>query len=165
MKTPFESEPSTNNQKPKRRPWNEEDEKDFVKKLEDELEKVYTFQRVRVDEIVRRIKSGEDEVQEMLSQLEKAQDGGEAEALEEQFLLLEQDLRDVIADVHELAKFSQLNYTGFTKIIKKHDVGTCQILWSARAYGRRRNKHRGILSRFFGRGSRPGRSSEKTTTP
>ena len=27
-----------------------------------------------------------------------------------------------IADVHDLAKFTQLNYTGFQKIIKKHDV-------------------------------------------
>jgi len=30
---------------------------------------------------------------------------------------------DIIADVHDLAKFTQLNYTGFQKIIKKHDVG------------------------------------------
>lgn len=29
---------------------------------------------------------------------------------------------DSIADVHDLAKFTQLNYTGFQKIIKKHDV-------------------------------------------
>jgi len=31
-------------------------------------------------------------------------------------------LSDIIADVHDLAKFTQLNYTGFQKIIKKHDV-------------------------------------------
>lgn len=37
-------------------------------------------------------------------------------------MLLEEDLSDVIADVHDLAKFTQLNYTGFQKIIKKHDV-------------------------------------------
>lgn len=30
-------------------------------------------------------------------------------------------MSDVIADVHDLAKFVQLNYTGFQKIIKKHD--------------------------------------------
>jgi len=35
---------------------------------------------------------------------------------------LEADLSDIIADVHDLAKFTQLNYTGFQKIIKKHDV-------------------------------------------
>lgn len=42
---------------------------------------------------------------------------------EEDFMLLEEDLSDIIADVHDLAKFTQLNYTGFQKIIKKHDVG------------------------------------------
>ena len=41
---------------------------------------------------------------------------------EEEFLLLEADINDIIADVHDLAKFTQLNYTGFQKIIKKHDV-------------------------------------------
>ena len=40
---------------------------------------------------------------------------------EEDFDLLEEDLSDIIADVHDLAKFVQLNYTGFQKIIKKHD--------------------------------------------
>lgn len=48
---------------------------------------------------------------------------GQVEApSEEEFLLLEEDLSDIIADVHDLAKFTQLNYTGFQKIIKKHDV-------------------------------------------
>jgi SPX domain protein involved in polyphosphate accumulation len=37
--------------------------------------------------------------------------------------VLEEDLSGIIADVHDLAKFTQLNYTGFQKIIKKHDVG------------------------------------------
>jgi hypothetical protein len=37
-------------------------------------------------------------------------------------MMLEQDLGDIIGDVHDLAKFVQVNYTGFQKIIKKHDV-------------------------------------------
>lgn len=47
---------------------------------------------------------------------------------EEEYLLLEEDLSDVIADVHDLAKFTQLNYTGFQKIIKKHDVSLRSII-------------------------------------
>ena len=39
-------------------------------------------------------------------------------------MLVEQDLSDIIADVHDLAKYTQLNYTGFQKIIKKHDKQT-----------------------------------------
>ena len=42
--------------------------------------------------------------------------------------MLESDLSDIIADVHDLAKFTQLNYTGFQKIIKKHDKQTDLIL-------------------------------------
>ena len=51
-----------------------------------------------------------------------ALDAGEESPSEEDFELLEEDLSDIIADVHDLAKFTQLNYTGFQKIIKKHDV-------------------------------------------
>ena len=49
---------------------------------------------------------------------------GEESPTEEDFELLEEDVSDIIADVHDLAKFTQLNYTGFQKIIKKHDVGS-----------------------------------------
>lgn len=84
-------------------------------------------------EIVRRIKVSEKEVNDVISRLDKrgpipAQNGnaGQAEEddvpTEEDFMLLEEDLSDIIADVHDLAKFTQLNYTGFQKIIKKHDV-------------------------------------------
>ena len=71
---------------------------------------------------MRRIKTSESEVNEVISQLEELHDGDEDEAFEESFMLLEEDLSDVIADVHDLAKFTRLNYTGFYKIIKKHDV-------------------------------------------
>ena len=94
---------------------------------------MFTFQRVKSGEIVRRIKVSEKEVNDVISRLDKrgpkpAQNGnvGHAEEddvpTEEDFMLLEEDLSDIIADVHDLAKFTQLNYTGFQKIIKKHDV-------------------------------------------
>ncbi len=133
LKTPFETEPTPENPQPKRRPWTEEDEKAFVTELEGELDKVFTFQRVKSEEIVRRIKASEKEVNEVISRLEahglassSQNNGGENvkddAPTEEDFMLLEEDLSDIIADVHDLAKFTQLNYTGFQKIIKKHDV-------------------------------------------
>ena len=133
LKTPFEHDPTPQDPHPKRRPWTEEDEKAFVAELEGELDKVFTFQRVKSGEIVRRIKVSEKEVNDVISRLDKrgpkpAQNGnvGHAEEddvpTEEDFMLLEEDLSDIIADVHDLAKFTQLNYTGFQKIIKKHDV-------------------------------------------
>ena len=133
LKTPYEQEPTAQEPHPGRRPWTEEDEKSFVAMLEAELDKVFTFQRVKSGEIVRRIQASEKEVGDVLTRLDHNGPkkpslngiGGETEddgPTEEDFMLLEEDLSDIIADVHDVAKFTQLNYTGFQKIIKKHDV-------------------------------------------
>lgn len=141
LKTPYVDDPTPQNPHPKRRDWTEDDEKAFVAELEAELEKVFTFQRVKSGETVRRIKATEKEVNDVIERLDKrgprpAQNGndpsGQAQEedvpTEEDFMLLEEDLSDIIADVHDLAKFTQLNYTGFQKIIKKHDV-SCNPGW------------------------------------
>ncbi len=132
LKLPFDGEPTKQKSKQKRREWNEDDEKSFVAQLEGELDKVFTFQRVKSGEIVRRIKGSEKEVSDVIARLDKrdlkpTQNGNSGLAeddvpSEDDFMLLEEDLSDIIADVHDLAKFTQLNYTGFQKIIKKHDV-------------------------------------------
>lgn len=101
--------------------WTEDDETRFVAKLEAELEKVHTKQKVKAMEISRRIAVSEREVKEVVNRLNE-RGLGENGPSEEEFMLLEEDLSDIIADVHDLAKFVQLNYTGFYKIIKKHDV-------------------------------------------
>ncbi|KKA31114.1 hypothetical protein TD95_000566 [Thielaviopsis punctulata] len=100
--------------------WSEDDEARFVAKLDAELDKVHTKQKVKAMEISRRIQLSEKEVNEVVGRLNDRTVGEDAPS-EEEFMLLEQDLSDVIADVHDLAKFVQLNYTGFYKIIKKHD--------------------------------------------
>lgn len=102
--------------------WTEEDERRFVGKLEDELDKVHTKQQLKALEITRRIAVSEREVKEVVHRLDERGPREEGPA-EEEFILLEEDLNDLIADVHDLSKFVQLNYTGFYKIIKKHDVG------------------------------------------
>ncbi|MCJ1309592.1 vacuolar transporter chaperone [Agyrium rufum] len=131
------------NHSPATSQWTEDDEKSFVADLETELDKVFTFQRVKAGEIIRRIKASEKEVTDVIAKLDRAaaiaaenavngnsnnsegrrQDNSDLPT-EEDFLLLEEDLSDIIADVHDLAKFTQLNYTGFQKIIKKHDKQT-----------------------------------------
>ncbi|KAL9126466.1 MAG: hypothetical protein Q9217_004487 [Psora testacea] len=142
LKTPHTSSPSPSNPNFERRPWTEDDEKAFVAKLEAELDKVFTFQRVKSGEIVRRIKASQKEVNEVIERLNQRgprqgqQNGGirnerqeeEDVPTDDDFALLEEDLSDIIADVHDLAKFTQLNYTGFQKIIKKHDKQTQWIL-------------------------------------
>lgn len=103
--------------------WTEEDEQRFIARLYSELDKVYTKTKVKQSEIQRRIAVSEREVKEVVA---KVTERGLTEQgpSEEEFILLEEDLSDIIADVHDLAKYVQLNYTGFYKIIKKHDVRT-----------------------------------------
>ncbi|KAH8704757.1 putative vacuolar transporter chaperone [Talaromyces proteolyticus] len=127
LKTEYVTEPTPANPKPARRPWTEDDEKRFVSLLESELDKVFTFQRIKSEEIIRHIKASEREVNDVVGRLEISPSDTRRAAdrpTDEDFLLLEADLSDIIADVHDLAKFTQLNYTGFQKIIKKHDKQT-----------------------------------------
>ncbi|KAI2473677.1 SPX-domain-containing protein [Annulohypoxylon bovei var. microspora] len=112
----------SNGQQQKNR-WTEEDEQRFIARLYAELDKVYTKTKVKQSEIQRRIAVSEREVKEVVT---KVTERGLTEQgpSEEEFILLEEDLSDIIADVHDLAKYVQLNYTGFYKIIKKHDKMT-----------------------------------------
>ncbi|GAA5804562.1 hypothetical protein HPULCUR_010062 [Helicostylum pulchrum] len=95
--------------------WTEESESKFVELLEKELDKVFSFQRVKLGEINCRIQIEAREV-DILCQSENHE--------EDEFTASEIELGHIIADVHDLAKFTRLNYTGFLKIIKKHDKVT-----------------------------------------
>lgn len=77
------------------------------------MAKVYNFQRVKLNEITKNIQEESSEV-EALCEKENPE--------EDEFTACEIELSKIIADVHDLAKFTRLNYTGFLKIIKKHDV-------------------------------------------
>ncbi|KAL5333918.1 MCM2/3/5 family-domain-containing protein [Aspergillus crustosus] len=130
LKTGYVSEPTPDNTKPDRKAWSEDDERHFVTLLESELDKVFNFQKLKSEEIVRRIRESNTEVDDVVSRLNnnnEARSSGRSSRntpSDEEFLMLEQVLSEIIADVHDLAKFTQLNYTGFQKIIKKHDKQT-----------------------------------------
>ena len=49
------------------------------------------------------------------------------DALEDQFLLLEEEVATLVADVHDLALFTKLNITGFMKILKVCSSITCRL--------------------------------------
>ncbi|KEZ44362.1 Vacuolar transporter chaperone 4 [Scedosporium apiospermum] len=102
------------------RQWVDEDETKFVRKLDAELDKVFTKKKVKSLEITRRIQVSERHVLDVVSRLNDRGPNTPGPG-EEEFVALEQVLSDVITDVHDLAKFVQVNYTGFYKIIKKHD--------------------------------------------
>ncbi|KAI5955220.1 VTC4 [Candida jiufengensis] len=107
--------------------WNNELEEDFLNQLEIELDKVYSFTKVKNTEVNRRIKESEKYVHEVVNSLHRYQNNDplvQNPPQEQDFEDLEEELSDIIADVHDLAKFTRLNYTGFQKIIKKHDKTT-----------------------------------------
>ncbi|KAK6581848.1 hypothetical protein PZA11_005545 [Diplocarpon coronariae] len=135
LKTEWVTPPTKAEPKGKRREWSESDESTFLDRLEQELDKVHTKQKVKAIEIGRRIGNSEKEVRDVVSRLDnRGPIGREGDSnnddapTEEEFMMLEEDLSDIIADVHDLAKFVQLNYTGFQKIIKKHDKQTGWML-------------------------------------
>jgi len=135
LKTDYLKPPQKGKPKPKRKEWTESNERDFIDRMETELDKVYTKQKVKLIEIGRRIAASQKEVADVVARLDSrgpvGRDGQEHNndaPTEDEFMMLEEDLSDIIADVHDLAKFVQLNYTGFQKIIKKHDVGAKQRL-------------------------------------
>ncbi|CEL55103.1 Vacuolar transporter chaperone 4 OS=Schizosaccharomyces pombe (strain 972 / ATCC 24843) GN=vtc4 PE=1 SV=2 [Rhizoctonia solani AG-1 IB] len=51
-------------------------------------------------------------------------DEDDIDALEENFRQLEEEVATIVADVHDLALYTKLNFTGFVKIVKKHDKQT-----------------------------------------
>lgn len=100
--------------------WTEEDEQRFCDEIfNEQLEKVAQFQADKVAELRQRI----DAAFEKLKELSPAEDGGgqktdvDAQALKD----LEAELDTLTNEVKELQKYSNLNYTGFLKIVKKHD--------------------------------------------
>jgi SPX domain protein involved in polyphosphate accumulation len=70
LKTDFVDEPTSDNTKPARKEWTEDDETQFVSLLESELEKVFLFQKRKSEEIVDRIQESELEVNDVVSRLE-----------------------------------------------------------------------------------------------
>lgn len=55
---------------------------------------------------------------------DEGSDAMSIDALEDQFLVLEEEVATLVADVHDLALYTKLNITGFMKILKKHDKQT-----------------------------------------
>ncbi|KAI8969126.1 VTC domain-containing protein [Mycotypha africana] len=96
--------------------WNEEDEQDFVHRLENELEKVYDFVSAKLNEVEGRISYCERTIQTFIQNPTYSSD--------ENWIVMDDALTEVLFDVNDLAKFTRLNYIGFQKILKKHDKWT-----------------------------------------
>ncbi|KAG0252814.1 vacuolar transporter chaperone [Mortierella polycephala] len=100
--------------------WTETDEGYFVELLERELEKVFSFQNVKIGEIQRKLDYYNT----------ASQDFKKNGAEEETWRGIEIELYRLVAEIDVLSKYTRLNYTGFLKIVKKHDKQTRWMLKS-----------------------------------
>ncbi|KAI7897871.1 VTC domain-containing protein [Cokeromyces recurvatus] len=100
----------------KDRPFTEKDETEFVELLDNNLEKVYAFHQDKMEEIKKRINLYDDNINknDLLT--------------EEEMSSIQENINWVADDINRLARYSRINYTGFLKIIKKHDRHTDYIL-------------------------------------
>ncbi|EPZ31341.1 VTC domain-containing protein [Rozella allomycis CSF55] len=91
------------------------DEAAFVQALEKELEKVFDFRDVKGGELTRHVQDVEKRVHAHL---------GDNDVINE----LQKEIERITLELMELANFTRLNYTGFIKILKKHDKYTAYML-------------------------------------
>ncbi|KAK4035287.1 VTC domain-containing protein [Parachaetomium inaequale] len=100
-------------------PWTEDDEKRFCDEIFNvQLDKVAEFQAQQVEDLRRRVDAAFDKLKE-LPVAEEGQPKPDVDPA--QLKNLEAELDAITNEVTELQKYSNLNYTGFLKIVKKHD--------------------------------------------
>ncbi|KAI8147005.1 VTC domain-containing protein [Fennellomyces sp. T-0311] len=96
--------------------WSEDDEQDFIDMLENELKKVYDFVSAKLGEAEARICYCERTVKSFMSNPRWAS--------EQSWQTMDDALTEVLFDINDLSRFTRINYTGFLKIVKKHDKWT-----------------------------------------
>lgn len=107
--------------------WTEEDENRFCDEIFNaQLEKVARFQQERFDELRQRVDTTFDKLKDLApATASKSSATSATAALDDdskaKLKELEEELDSITNEVKELKKFSNINYTGFLKIVKKHD--------------------------------------------
>lgn len=100
-------------------PWTEEDENRFCDEIfNTQLEKVAQFQAEKLEELRQKVDTAFDKLKELPPVEEgKPKSDDDTRNLKD----MEGELDNITNEVKELQKYSNLNYTGFLKIVKKHD--------------------------------------------
>ncbi|KAI8997786.1 VTC domain-containing protein [Pilobolus umbonatus] len=96
--------------------WTDQDEKDFIHLLTNELDKVYDFVCAKLTEVEARTSYCERTLQTFMN--------NPSWSSEQNWNIMDDALTEILFDVNDLAKFTRLNYIGFQKILKKHDKWT-----------------------------------------
>lgn len=106
--------------------WTEDDENRFCEEIFNvQLEKVAQFQQETVDSLRQRVNDTFDKLKELAPPATEGEDGQKpappGEISVSRLKELETELDSITNEVKELKKYSNINYTGFLKIVKKHD--------------------------------------------
>lgn len=96
--------------------FEESDEANFVNHLEMEMQKVLDFRDVKIGELTRHVQYCEEKINNDTIK----DDNSKHE--------LEAEISRVTDELVDLSSFTRLNYTGFIKILKKHDKHTAFML-------------------------------------
>lgn len=96
--------------------FEESDEANFVNHLEMEMQKVLDFRDVKIGELTRHVQYCEEKINN-----DTVKDDTSKQELEAEISRVTDELVD-------LSSFTRLNYTGFIKILKKHDKHTAFML-------------------------------------
>jgi SPX domain protein involved in polyphosphate accumulation len=98
--------------------WTEDDENKFCDEiLNVQLEKVASFQASTFKELESRANKAAEKLTELAPEDGKAK----AAITRARFKEIEEELDNIITETKELKNYSTINYTGFLKIVKKHD--------------------------------------------
>lgn len=89
--------------------WNNNSEVEFIENLEANLNKIYDIVRSEYKQIIHKLNKFQD----------LSADNVDDENLD--YDILELELNNLISSLYDLDKFIRLNYSGFSKILKKHD--------------------------------------------
>ncbi|KAI1311693.1 VTC domain-containing protein [Xylaria venustula] len=99
-------------------PWTEEDENRFCDEIFNvQLDKVSQFQAKTASSLQQQADAIFDKLRDLAPSDDKSKSGIANSRLEE----LRAELDAIVNEVKRLQKYSSLNYTGFLKIVKKHD--------------------------------------------
>ena len=98
--------------------WTEDDEQRFCDEMFNvQLEKVTRFQETKFSSIRDRVNTAFDTLREHAPKEKQETSAAQKERLRE----VKDELDSITKDVNALKKFTSINYTGFQKIVKKHD--------------------------------------------
>ena len=98
--------------------WTEDDENKFCDEIFNvQLEKVAAFQEATFKTLEQRA----NKAAEKLHDLAPEEGTAKGTITKERFKELEKELDGILDETKRLKKYSEINYTGFLKIVKKHD--------------------------------------------